>query len=57
MVSWAGKPLGTIKLGNVKVVADVGGVIDVESPFQVGDVAHLAEFTKVRFLGQPCVSP
>lgn len=53
MVSWAGKPLGTIKLGDVKVVGDVGGVIDTESAFQVGDVAHLTEFTKVRYFTNP----
>jgi hypothetical protein len=52
-VTWAGKPLGTIKLDDVKVVGDVGGAIDVESAFQVADVAHLTDFTKVRRFYRP----
>jgi len=47
-VTWAGKPLGNINLGDVKVTGDVGALIDVESTFQVADVAHLADFTEVH---------
>ncbi|KAG6878541.1 hypothetical protein C0993_004439 [Termitomyces sp. T159_Od127] len=45
-VSWAGKPLGNIKLGDVKVTGNVGGTIDATSSFEVADVAHLTDFTK-----------
>lgn len=31
----------------IQVVGDVGGDIDVESLFEVTDVDHLTEFTKV----------
>lgn len=48
-VTWAGKPIGNIKIDDVKVFADVGAVIDIESQFEVADVAHLTEFTKVVF--------
>lgn len=46
-ISWAGKPIGTIKMDAIQVVGDVGGDIDVESLFEVTDVEHLTEFTKV----------
>lgn len=36
-------------MDDVKVAGDVGGTIDVESTFAVGDIAHLTEFTKVTY--------
>lgn len=47
-VAWAGKPLGNINLGDVKVTGDDGALINVESTFQVADVAHLTDFTEVH---------
>jgi len=49
-VSWGGQPLGNIKMDSVKVVGDVGATIDVESSFEVADISHLTEFTKVSHL-------
>jgi hypothetical protein len=46
-VSWSGKPIGNIKLADVKLTGDVGAAMDIESTFEVADVAHLTEFTKV----------
>ncbi|KAF4598358.1 hypothetical protein EYR38_006760 [Pleurotus pulmonarius] len=46
-VVWAGKPIGNMKLTDVDVVGDVGAVLDVETTFDVTDVDHITEFTKV----------
>ena len=46
-ISWQGKPLGKVSLSDVDVIGDVGGIIDVESRFDVLDVGHLTDFTKV----------
>ncbi|TFK44582.1 hypothetical protein BDQ12DRAFT_661303 [Crucibulum laeve] len=46
-VTWAGKALGSIKMDDVQITGDVGGSIDVDSAFQVADVDHLTDFTKV----------
>ena len=46
-IVWAGKSLGNIKMDNITVVGDVGGDIEMESEFEVADVDHLTEFTKV----------
>lgn len=45
-VAWAGNPLGNIKMGDVKVVGDVGGKISSNSRFQVADVGRLTDFTR-----------
>ncbi|KII92866.1 hypothetical protein PLICRDRAFT_102438 [Plicaturopsis crispa FD-325 SS-3] len=45
-VAWSGKPLGTIKMSDVKLSADVGATLDLESAFEVADVDHLTDFTK-----------
>lgn len=34
-------------MSDIKVTGDVGGTIDTESTFQVADLAHLTDFTKV----------
>jgi hypothetical protein len=47
-VSWAGKPIGSIKMNDVDVVGDVGANIDLESAFEVADIEHITQFTKVR---------
>ncbi|EEB94048.1 hypothetical protein MPER_07210, partial [Moniliophthora perniciosa FA553] len=46
-VSWAGKPIGTIQMNDVDVVGDIGAEINLESKFQVADINHITEFTKV----------
>lgn len=45
-VAWSGQPLGTIQMGDVAVVGDVGAVITLTSDFEVADVSHLTDFTK-----------
>ena len=50
IVSWREKVLGTIKMGDVNVIGDVGARIELESSFDVADVQLLTDFTKVRAL-------
>ncbi|KAF8160985.1 hypothetical protein B0H34DRAFT_699004 [Crassisporium funariophilum] len=45
-ISWEGKPIGKVAMGDVTVTGDVGGTIDTESVFEVLDIPHLTEFTK-----------
>ncbi|KAH7926942.1 hypothetical protein BV22DRAFT_1007914 [Leucogyrophana mollusca] len=46
-VSWNGQPLGTMKMADVNVVGDVGATLDTQATFEVADVGHLTDFTKV----------
>ncbi|KAI0660249.1 hypothetical protein C8Q70DRAFT_914138 [Cubamyces menziesii] len=46
-IEWGGAPLGSIKMPDVDVVADVGASFEVEATFEVADVDHLTNFTKV----------
>ncbi|KAI9066059.1 hypothetical protein FKP32DRAFT_1566723 [Trametes sanguinea] len=46
-IEWSGAPLGSIKMPDVDVVADVGANFEVEATFEVADVDHLTNFTKV----------
>ena len=46
-ISWAGRPLGTIKMPDVDLTGDVGAQLDVTADFAVADVDHLANFTSV----------
>lgn len=46
-VSWSGKPLGTIRMNDLSLTGDVGATIDMDSAFEVADVDHLTDFTKV----------
>ncbi|EIW82896.1 hypothetical protein CONPUDRAFT_101346 [Coniophora puteana RWD-64-598 SS2] len=46
-ISWNGSPLGTLMMEDVNVVGDVGASLNTESNFQVSDVGHLTDFTKV----------
>jgi hypothetical protein len=34
-------------MGDVNVIGDVGAAIDLQATFQVADVGHLTDFTKV----------
>ncbi|KAG6857277.1 hypothetical protein H0H87_007110 [Tephrocybe sp. NHM501043] len=47
IIDWASQTLGKIKMADVQVTGDVGAPIDATSSFEVADVAHLTEFTKV----------
>jgi hypothetical protein len=46
IISWSGKPLGTIQMPDVEVVGDSGAKINNQNTFQVADVDHLTNFTK-----------
>lgn len=48
-ISWEGKPIGQVSMNDIQVTGDVGGTIDTQANFQVADVDHLADFTKVCF--------
>jgi hypothetical protein len=37
-------------MSDLSLTGDVGGIIDTESTFQIADLAHLTEFTKVNDL-------
>lgn len=47
-ISWEGQPIGNVNMNNLSIVADVGGTIDTETTFEVLNVDHLTDFTKVR---------
>ena len=47
-ISWSGRPLGIIEMPNIKVIGWIGAHFDVEANFEIADVDHLTEFTKVR---------
>ena len=49
-ISWAGKPIGQVAMSDISVTGDIGGIIDAETTFQIADLAHLTEFTKVNDL-------
>ncbi|KAH7915074.1 hypothetical protein BJ138DRAFT_1122997 [Hygrophoropsis aurantiaca] len=46
-VSWNGQPLGTMNMPDVNVVGDVGATLNTQATFEVADVGHLTDFTKV----------
>ena len=37
-------------MSDISVTGDIGGTIDAESIYQITDLAHLTEFTKVNDL-------
>ncbi|KAF8972948.1 hypothetical protein BDZ97DRAFT_1691577 [Flammula alnicola] len=45
-ISWEGKPIGQVAIGDISVTGDVGGTIDADTTFQVADIGHLTDFTK-----------
>ncbi|KAI0340460.1 hypothetical protein BDW22DRAFT_1360443 [Trametopsis cervina] len=45
-ISWLGKPLGSIKMPEVNLVADEGAQLDITADFVVADVDHLTNFTR-----------
>ncbi|KAA1471743.1 hypothetical protein DENSPDRAFT_133322 [Dentipellis sp. KUC8613] len=46
-VSWSGQPLGSIKMPDINITGDVGAQFEIEATFNVADVDHLTNFTKV----------
>ncbi|KAI0298570.1 hypothetical protein BC826DRAFT_1096594 [Russula brevipes] len=46
-IAWAGHALGTIKMPNINITGDAGAQFEVEAAFEIADVGHLTEFTKV----------
>ena len=47
MISWQGQPIGKVDMNDLNVVGNVGGTIDTETTFEVLDINHLTNFTKV----------
>ncbi|KAI0370690.1 hypothetical protein BV20DRAFT_966193 [Pilatotrama ljubarskyi] len=46
-IEWSGAPLGSIKMPDIDIVADVGASFEIDATFEVADVDHLTNFTKV----------
>ncbi|KAH8992759.1 hypothetical protein EDB86DRAFT_3078965 [Lactarius hatsudake] len=46
-IAWSGRPLGNIKMPNINITGDVGAQFEVEVSFEIADVGHLTDFTKV----------
>ncbi|TFY72142.1 hypothetical protein EVG20_g865 [Dentipellis fragilis] len=46
-VSWSDQPLGSIKMPDINIMGDVGAQFEIEATFDVADVGHLTDFTKV----------
>ncbi|KAI0354382.1 hypothetical protein OH77DRAFT_1404952 [Trametes cingulata] len=46
-IEWSGAPLGSIKMPDIDIVADVGANFEIDATFEVADVDHLTNFTKV----------
>ena len=46
-IAWSGQPLGNIKMPNISITGDAGAQFEVDATFEITDVGHLTEFTKV----------
>ncbi|KAI0305626.1 hypothetical protein B0F90DRAFT_1815219 [Multifurca ochricompacta] len=46
-ISWSGRPLGNFKMPNINITGDVGSQFEVEATFEIADVGHVTDFTKV----------
>ncbi|THH12496.1 hypothetical protein EW146_g7640 [Bondarzewia mesenterica] len=46
-ISWSGQALGSIKMPDVNVTGGVGAQFTIDSTFNVADVDHLTDFTRV----------
>lgn len=47
IIAWSGQPLGNINMQDIKITGDVGAQFEMEANFEIADVGHLTEFTKV----------
>lgn len=46
-VAWSNQPLGKINMPNINITGDAGARFEVETTFEIADVGHVTEFTKV----------
>ncbi|KAI0668274.1 hypothetical protein C8Q78DRAFT_1081656 [Trametes maxima] len=46
-IEWSGRPIGSIKMPDVDITANIGANFEIDADFEVADVDHLANFTKV----------
>ena len=46
-IAWSSQPLGKIKMPNINITGDAGAKFEVDATFEITNVAHLTEFTKV----------
>jgi len=46
-VAWSNQPLGNIKMPNINIAGDAGAKFEVDTTFEITNVGHLTEFTKV----------
>jgi hypothetical protein len=46
-VAWSSQPLGNIKMPNINITGDAGAKFKVDATFEIANVGHLTEFTKV----------
>jgi hypothetical protein len=46
-VAWSGQPLGSIKVPDISITGDTGARFEVDATFEITNVGHLTEFTKV----------
>jgi len=46
-VAWSSQPLGNIKMPDINITGDAGAKFEVDTTFEITDVGHLTEFTKV----------
>ncbi|KAI0643298.1 hypothetical protein C8Q79DRAFT_1012595 [Trametes meyenii] len=46
-IEWSGRPIGSIKMPDLDIAANVGANFEIDADFEVADVDHLTSFTKV----------
>jgi hypothetical protein len=46
-VAWSSQPLGNMKMPNIYITGDAGAKFEVDATFEITNVGHLTEFTKV----------
>ncbi|KAI0821788.1 hypothetical protein BC628DRAFT_1341231 [Trametes gibbosa] len=51
-IEWAGAPIGSIKMPDINIASDVGATFEIDAIFDVADVDHLTNFTKVMLTEQ-----
>lgn len=46
-IEWNGAPIGSINMPDIDIASDVGATFEIDANFEVADVDHLTNFTKV----------
>jgi hypothetical protein len=46
-VAWSNQPLGSIKMPSINLIGDAGAKLEIDATFEIANVGHLTEFTKV----------